>query len=246
MAQDQSEWDQQPPPLQFAFTLFLIGSQSGMIIPFRSMALISREPRSNYILILLILLFSILGFADDQALHWMRLDGPFWAPGLLLYWLIQPGIFALIGNILFLWVFGNAICSRLSDTAYAGLFLLFAALGGVIMTFASPQESSGAATAINGVVGMYAFSFPRNKIRIAMLFLRIRTIDLPGLVVILGWLLYDGMACFLVYGAGVYLVHLAGFTLGFGVAAIVHRGGFFRIEPTDRPLFSRIASQRHR
>src|SRR3954466_12711501 len=97
----------------------------------------------------------------------------------------------ILGNMLFLWVFGNNI----EDSMGPGRFLVFYLLCGLIAAAAhilidpaSPVPTVGASGAISGVMGAYLVLYPR--VRVNMLFIFIiffRVIPIPAWLVLLWW-----------------------------------------------------------
>ena len=97
----------------------------------------------------------------------------------------------LLGNALFLWVFGNNV----EDVMGRGRFLLFFLLCGVAAAGVhvalqpdSPVPTVGASGAISGVMGAYLMLFPRVRVRMLFLFVILfRVIPLPAWMVLLWW-----------------------------------------------------------
>jgi membrane associated rhomboid family serine protease len=121
--------------------------------------------------------------------------------------------FHLLGNMWFLWVFGNNV----EDIMGRGRFLAFYVLCGLAAVSAqmaanpeSPVPMVGASGAIGGVMGAYVLQFPRARIRTFML---IFFLDVPAYVMLGYW----------------FLLQLGGSTMapdGGGVAFWAHIGGF--------------------
>jgi membrane associated rhomboid family serine protease len=80
---------------------------------------------------------------------------------------LHAGWLHLLGNMLFLWVFGGSVEDRLGHFAYL-IFYLFCGLGaGVVHTafnWGSTVPTIGASGAISGVMGAYIILFPRSRI----------------------------------------------------------------------------------
>jgi membrane associated rhomboid family serine protease len=80
---------------------------------------------------------------------------------------LHAGWLHLLGNMLFLWVFGGSVEDRMGHVAYL-LFYLFCGLGaGAVHTafnFGSTVPTIGASGAISGVMGAYIILFPRSRI----------------------------------------------------------------------------------
>jgi membrane associated rhomboid family serine protease len=136
---------------------------------------------------------------------------------------LHGGWLHLIGNMWFLWIFGNNIEDRLGPV----LYVLFYLLGGVVAAFchwavaAGPEASVptvGASGAVSAVLGAYAISFPFTYIRtLVFLGIFITLVDLPALVVLGVWFIGQ-----LLEAQGV----LGGAALQKGVAFWAHVGGF--------------------
>jgi len=97
----------------------------------------------------------------------------------------------LLGNCLFLWVFGNNI----EDVMGRGRFLAFylicglaAAAAHVFVAPASPIPTVGASGAISGVMGAYLMLFPQVRVRMLFIFvIFFKIIPLPAWLVLLWW-----------------------------------------------------------
>ncbi len=106
---------------------------------------------------------------------------------------LHGGWWHLIGNMLYLWIFGNNIEDKLGIP----LFIAFYALCGIAAAFAQalPDPASeipmiGASGAISGVLGAYLLLFPRARVLVAVpLGLVITTWRLPALAVLGFWFL---------------------------------------------------------
>ena len=128
----------------------------------------------------------------------------------------------LLGNMLFLWIFGDNVENALGRMRYLIFYLLtglIASLAQVFATFAFNGNpfipSLGASGAISGVLGGYLVLFPRNQVRVIML--RMLT-SVPAIVAIGLWFVLQLVSAFGVIGAGPQS--------GGGVAFMAHVGGF--------------------
>lgn len=140
----------------------------------------------------------------------------------LLSMFLHGGWLHFLGNMMFLWIFGDNVEERLGR----GRFLAFYLAAGFAATAAhawfnplSTVPAIGASGAIAGVLGAYLFLHPLAKIRtLVVLFVFITTIDIPALVFLPVWFLiqlFSGVAS-LDAGGGE----------GGGVAWFAHIGGF--------------------
>ena len=123
----------------------------------------------------------------------------------------------LLGNMLFLWVFGDNIENRVGHSRYLIFYLLcgiIASLSHVFISGASEIPSLGASGAISGVMGGYLLLFPSRRVRVWMG----RGIgEVPAYVALGIWIVLQ-----VIMGMGL----LGGEQTGGGVAYAAHIGGF--------------------
>ena len=128
----------------------------------------------------------------------------------------------LLGNMLFLWIFGDNVEDDLAHGRYTIFYLLtgvIASLAHVVSTFVLGDNpfipSLGASGAISGVMGGYLVLHPHRRVRVIML--RMLT-DVPGYVAVGLWFVFQLISAFGVIGRGPQS--------GGGVAFMAHIGGF--------------------
>ena len=126
----------------------------------------------------------------------------------------------LLGNMLFLWIFGDAVEDRLGHFRYAGFYLLggiAAALTQVALSPNSALPTVGASGAIAAVLGAYLVSFPRAKVvAFVPIFFLPWFVEIPAVVYLILWFLMQLLSGVLALG-----VPEAG-----GIAWWAHVGGF--------------------
>jgi membrane associated rhomboid family serine protease len=97
----------------------------------------------------------------------------------------------LLGNALFLWVFGNNIEDSMGPGRFLAFYLLcgLAAVGAhIIVDPRSPVPTVGASGAISGVLGAYLVLYPRARVNMLFFFVfLIRVIPLPAWAVLIWW-----------------------------------------------------------
>ncbi|MEM9110342.1 MAG: rhomboid family intramembrane serine protease, partial [Planctomycetota bacterium] len=122
----------------------------------------------------------------------------------------------LVGNLLFLWVFGNAICAKVGNLAYIPLFILFGLLAGMAQLVFDPGSAAiGASGAINGVVGAFFVMYPRNDINCVYIFLvKVGHFAVSSIWIIALWFTFDIWGAVTGGGAVAYMAHLGGFAAG--------------------------------
>lgn len=128
----------------------------------------------------------------------------------------------LIGNMLFLYIFGDNVEDRLGHVRYLLFYLLSGAAAGLAQVYSlmdSTMPMVGASGAIAGVSGAYFLFFPTSRIitLVPILFF-FQIIEVPAVVFLLLWFLMQ-----LFYGFATVSVH--GRAVG-GVAWWAHVGGF--------------------
>ncbi|MEV4948367.1 rhomboid family intramembrane serine protease [Streptomyces sp. NPDC053755] len=136
----------------------------------------------------------------------------------------------LLGNMLFLYVFGAMAEERMG----AAGFLLFAVgcgylalLGYAAVHATSEQTLVGASGAISGVLGAFLYLFPRARVTSLFPFLFFLPLRFPAWIVLIFWFVLQWLAARTAGpGPGVaYLAHVVGFTIGFLYAwGRYHRG----------------------
>jgi len=142
---------------------------------------------------------------------------------------LHAGLLHILGNMLFLWVFGPEI----EDVMGAGRYLAFYVLGGLAATFAqiiidpsSTIPNLGASGAIAAVMGAFIITYPRDRIR-TVLFIGwfVRVTFIPAMFLIGFWFLIQlfsevGAMVEVQEGGVAYMAHIGGFIFGVVTARI--------------------------
>jgi membrane associated rhomboid family serine protease len=152
------------------------------------------------------------------------------SPVLSVLWsmFIHAGWLHLLGNMLFLAIFGNNIEDRFRKLPYLVFYLLagyVAAYGFAFANQSSVQPLVGASGAIAGVLGAYLAIFPRARVWSLVPFLFFIPLRIPAWLVLGSWfaLQWAYSAGWGASGAGgvAYVAHVFGFIFGFAVGLIV-------------------------
>lgn len=157
--------------------------------------------------------------AGGQVVHIPQAPGPpvLWLTALTAMFM-HGGLMHLLGNLLYLWIFGDNVENRFGHRVFLAFYLvsgLAATAAQVALDPASMVPTLGASGAISGVLGAYLVLFPRNQVQ-ALLFLWV--VSVPAVVAIGMWIVYQ-----LVSGWGA--LSGPGDVVG-GVAYAAHIGGF--------------------
>jgi membrane associated rhomboid family serine protease len=133
---------------------------------------------------------------------------------------MHGGWFHLIGNMVFLWVFGNNIEDAMGHGRFIAFYLLCGVAAAAVQTALQPASAIpmvGASGAISGVLGAYLLLYPRVRVHtLVFLGFYVTTIALPAYVMLGYWILLQVLSG---------LPALAGTQEG-GVAFWAHIGGF--------------------
>jgi membrane associated rhomboid family serine protease len=128
----------------------------------------------------------------------------------------------IIGNMAYLWVFGDNIEHTLGKPAYLVFYLACGAAAAVAHLWSDPLSNVptlGASGAISGVLGAYLLLYPTNGVNCLVIFgFFIRTVTLPAMIVLGFWIvlqLFNGLLAPTIEGGGVaYWAHIGGFAAG--------------------------------
>ena len=150
---------------------------------------------------------------------------------------VHAGPLHLLGNLLFLWVFGRGVEGALGPARLVAFFLLCGGVAGLVHTLAAPHSTMptvGASGAISGVMGAYLALFPRARVRtVVLLVVWPVIVEVPALVWLGLWL-----ALQVISGAQEGGQALGGGDLpqNGGVAWWAHVGGFAAGAALARPF----------
>jgi membrane associated rhomboid family serine protease len=129
----------------------------------------------------------------------------------------------LLGNGLFLWVFGNNVEDSMGRLRFILFYLicgLAAAAAQVAIGPGSAVPMVGASGAISGVLGGYLVLYPRVRVKVLfIIFIFIRVIRIPAFLVLLWWIGYQVVL-------GLPSLAAAEHDVSAGVAFWAHIGGF--------------------
>jgi len=187
-------------------------------------------PVVTYVLIALNVLVFLLELSSGDAFinRWAFVPSRFLAdpvgdfPTLFASMFMHASWVHLLGNMLYLWIFGDNVEDRLGH----GMYTVFYILCGLAATFAQMAFSMGsnipnlgASGAIAGVLGAYIMMFPRTRVSVLM---GRQVVPMSALIVIGFWIviqIFSGIGSFTASsqteGGGVaYMAHIGGFIAG--------------------------------
>ena len=195
----------------------------------------------------------LAAFYDAWSLRSVRLfdelrTGTLTAPSLvplLTHEFVHAGWLHIVGNMLFLWVFGASLEARIGRVRYLAFYLLAGlaaalAQGTYFVLVHRTIGLVGASGAISGVLGAYLVLTPTAKVRaLVPVGLFMTPMNLPAILVLGEWVVLQIVAALGVLGVidadatnVAYFAHLGGFAFGvlvFGLARLLRRAPIGRV-----------------
>jgi membrane associated rhomboid family serine protease len=144
---------------------------------------------------------------------------------------LHAGWLHLIGNMWYLWIFGDNVEDRLGHAGFLAFYLasgVASAAMHIAINPGSPVPTVGASGAIAGVLGAYLVLFPRARVvTLVPIVFFLQIVSLPALLVLGLWFVFQFFSgAFALGGAGggvAWWAHIGGFL--FGIAVAVAAGG---------------------
>jgi membrane associated rhomboid family serine protease len=140
----------------------------------------------------------------------------------------------LLGNMVYLWIFGDNVEDRLGHLRYFGFYVLTGVAAALAHAWVYPESTTptvGASGAISGVLGGYFVLFPRARVLalVPLVFFWVEIIELPAVLYLGFWFLMQfvsGTLALLVpadVGGVAWWAHVGGFVGGMALARLVRR-----------------------
>jgi membrane associated rhomboid family serine protease len=140
---------------------------------------------------------------------------------LLTYMFLHGGWMHLLGNMLYLWIFGDNVEEAMGHTRFVVFYLLCgiaAALGQALLQPAAQIPMIGASGAVSGILGAYVLLYPHARVLVIIPFgFFMELIRMPALVVLGMWFVFQVLSSLLESGGqgGVaWFAHIVGFIAG--------------------------------
>ena len=160
---------------------------------------------------------------------------------------LHGGWMHLIGNMLYLWIFGNNIEDAMGHVRFLVFYLvcgIAAALSHALTDLQSTIPMVGASGAISGVLGAYLLLYPRAQVLVLIpMGLMTRTMQVPAALVLGFWFLLQllsGGASLGRGGGGVaWFAHVGGFLAGMALIGLFKRADIPFLAPARPAAWSR-------
>lgn len=188
------------------------------MIPYKADVPMTTWPLANFALIALtVLMFPLVSSSNMSLMNFFILcNGNI--VGFVGHLLLHGDLMHLVGNMVFLWVFGNAICAKFGNGKYLVLYLVFGLVAATAHWIFDGNPAVGASGAINGVVGAFLLLYPLNSISVFIWFFGPRFFSVSSYWLILYWLAFDIYGAVNGGGRVAYMAHLGGFAAGVTIA----------------------------
>lgn len=225
-----------------------------LLLPWRVDVPEDRLPIGNWLILIgIFAAFSWQVYLAANDMNWFEqldayvLDG--WAlSGVMGHMWLHGGLLHLIGNMIFLWIFGNAICAKVGTPVYLGLYLMLGICAAAAHVLFTGGPAIGASGAINGVVGMFLVLYPQNDITCWyfywVIFLRAGAFTVSSIWMILYWLGWDIFGVVAGFGGVAYWAHLGGFFSGAAIAVLLLKMKLVKTERYERSLLEWLAGEK--
>jgi membrane associated rhomboid family serine protease len=144
---------------------------------------------------------------------------------------VHGGIFHLVGNMIFLFVFGNAVNAKLGHAQFLVSYFLLGALASLAwLVFGDGRPVVGASGAIMGIIGVFLVLFPRNDITMIYAFSLTFTgsFRVSSMWIILFYMVGDFYGCLRGGGGVAYIAHLGGTASGIAATTTAVALGYLR------------------
>jgi membrane associated rhomboid family serine protease len=174
-----------------------------------------------------------------------NLDEPSWFATIFTSMFLHADLLHIAGNMLFLWIFGNAVEASMGRGRYLLFYLLAGAVAAysqaLLDTFATGPQI-GASGAVAGVLGAYAILHPRAKVlSIVLIIFFVTLIEVPAMLLLAAWFVLQfvpavgQLATPDVAGGGIaYLAHVGGFVFGLAAVHLFARNrSFAQLRPSE-------------
>lgn len=195
-----------------------------MILPIRTNISPRRTPYANYALIVVnvIIYFLQFGINSEGHLGFRQWVGYFMLHGegrpelwqFVSYAFLHGDTWHILGNMFFLYLFGNNVNDKVGNIGYTCFYLSGAVFSGVGHVLTGGGDVIGASGAVAAVTGAYLVLFPQTLITVLFWFFFIGTWEVPALyLIVLKMILFDNIIAksspFVAYEA-----HLSGYAMG--------------------------------
>ncbi len=209
-----------------------------MFIPYKVDVDFSVEPIANFLIIGLTCLLFILFSLQWIDLDFYLLDG--FNASLFSYGFMHFSWPHLLGNMFYLWIFGNAVCAVVGNATFPSVYFLLIILSAIAHLIFNDAAAIGASGAVNGIIGMYLFFYPRSNISCmwTVVWAWGKTFSIKAYWLISLWFLKDIIGALYSEAPIAYEAHLGGFISGIVIAYLMYKYQWIKPQPTENTMLS--------
>jgi len=183
--------------------------------------------------------YSLNLFLADYAM----IPAQFQISGLFTSMFLHGGWMHLIGNMWFLWIFGDNVEDILGRAKYLLFYIASGVAASLAHLFSNPNSelpSVGASGAIAGVMGAYMLKFPHSRIvTLIPILIFFTTVDIPAWIMLIYWFviqIFSGIGDFsgragAETGGVAWFAHVGGFLAGMFLVSILRTHDRYRRRP---------------
>ena len=146
---------------------------------------------------------------------------------LITYMFLHGGLMHLLGNMLFLWVFGDNIEDAMGHVRFLIFYILCGVAAGLAHSFMAPNSTMpliGASGAIAGIIGAYLMLHP--KVQVWVLVLGRIPLPVNAALAIIAWFLFQIFhVVYMSDGNTAWWAHIGGFVAGVILVLFMRRRG---------------------
>lgn len=220
-----------------------------LLVPYEIETLQQERPWANWLIVAACSLVSLIalfgGGLESGDFDSLVLDG-FSFPGVIGHVLLHADLMHLVGNMIFLWVFGNAVCTNTNNWIYLATFIVCTLIAGITHVILDGSPAIGASGAINGIVGVTLAMYPLNRVYLFWVFLiRGGSTSCKAWLIICAWFLFDIWGAFTGSGLIAYWAHIGGFLSGLGLGLTALYFGRFQLTEYDNRSLLDIIRREH-
>jgi membrane associated rhomboid family serine protease len=166
---------------------------------------------------------------------------------LISHMFLHGSLIHLLGNLLFLWIFGRLVEERLGWAGWAGFYFLSglgSAATDLIVGAHGDIPSIGSSGAVSGAIGAVLVFCPRANIKVVYWFFLVGTAMVPVAFWVLLWIVEQAFFASQDIGNVNYWAHLGGFATGFAAAWTAREVAARLRRPREAPLEPRGGPER--
>ena len=162
---------------------------------------------------------------ETPGVRVVDLEGPAWWATILTSMFMHGGWLHIIGNMLFLWVFGNNVEDAMGRLRFLAFYVLAGAAAVYAQSAIDPTSTIptiGASGAVAGVLGAYILLHPKARVvTLVIIIFFVTLIEIPAMILLAIWALLQFLPALGQLGVGdmpadsvAYVAHVGGFVFG--------------------------------